>query len=136
MKRIQLFGHSVVLSALAVLGTSVAAELNGLPSSLSGRWTDPNGSASQSVSLSIDSVSGTGKLTVWSNQSSCTINGAPAAITKEGPKITVIVSKEYSNPCRDNVSMVLNKKEGAEEYEGEIRQNVPGYPILKVKLSP
>jgi|Laugresbdmm110dd_1035094.scaffolds.fasta_scaffold18060_2 hypothetical protein len=136
MKRIKLFRHSAVLSAFAVLGTSAAAELTGLPSSLSGRWTDPNGSASQSVSLSIDSANGTGKLTVWSNRSSCTINGAPATITKEGNKITVIVSKEYSNPCRDNVSMVLNKKDGADEYEGEIRQNVPGYPILKVKLSP
>lgn len=136
MKRIQLFRHSVALSAFAVLGASIAAELTGVPSSLSGRWNDPNSSASQSVDLSIDSANGTGKLTVWSNIASCTIKEAPASITKEGNKITVIVSKEYSNPCRDNVSMVLNKKDGAEEYEGEIRQNVPGYPILKVKLSP
>jgi hypothetical protein len=136
MKQIKLFRHSAALFACAILGTSVAAELTGVPSSLSGRWTDPNGSASQSVSLSIDSASGTGKLTVWSNNSSCTISGAPATVTKEGNKIAVIVSKEYSNPCRDNISMVLNKKDDAEEYEGEIRQNVPGYPILKVKLSP
>ena len=136
MKRNKLFRDSSALFAFVFLGTAIAAELAGVPSSLSGRWTDPNGSASQSVSLSIDSVSGTGKLTVWSNNSSCTIREAPATVTKEGNKITVIVSKEYSNPCRDNVSMVLNKKDGAEEYEGEIRQNVPGYPILKVKLSP
>ncbi|MBI5790580.1 MAG: hypothetical protein HZA63_03800 [Rhodocyclales bacterium] len=136
MKRIKTFRHSAALFAFAILGTSVAAELTGVPNSLSGRWSDPNGSANQAVSLSIDSANGTGKLTVWSNNSSCTISGAPATVTKEGNKITVIVSKEYSNPCRDNVSMVLNKKDGVEEYEGEIRQNVPGYPILKVKLSP
>jgi hypothetical protein len=136
MNRIKLLRHSAPLFALGILGTSVAAELTGVPSSLSGRWTDPNGNAGQTVSLIIDSASGTGKLTVWSNISACTISGAPATITKEGNKITVIVSKEYSNPCRDNVSMVLNKKDDTEEYEGEIRQNAPGYPILKVKLRP
>lgn len=136
MKLSRLFCLSFSLFAIATLGTSVAAELSDVPSSLSGRWYDPNSSASQSVSLSIDSASGTGKLTVWSSNPSCTINGAPVAVTREGNTITVMVSKEYSNPCRDNVSMVLNKKDGAEEYDGEIRQNVPGYPILKVKLSP
>ena len=136
MKRRKVIHHSIAVLAIVILGTSVAAELSGVPGSLSGRWSDPNSSASQSVSLSIDSTSGTGKLTVWSSNSSCTINGAPASVTKEGNKITVMVSKEYSNPCRDNVSMVIFKKDGAEEYEGEIRQNVPGYPILKVKLSP
>lgn len=136
MKRSKLLRHSFSLFAISILGTSVATELSSFPSNLSGRWNDPNSSASQSVSLSIDSASGTGKLTVWSSNPACTINGAPAAVTKDGNKITVVVSKEYSNPCRDNVSMVLNKKDGADEYEGEIRQNVPGYPILKVKLSP
>lgn len=136
MKRTILLRYSAALFSFAILGTSVAAELTGLPNKLSGRWTDPNGSASQSVSLSIESASGTGKLTVWSNNPSCTISGAPATIAKEGSRIVVIVSKEYANPCRDNISMVLTKKDGAEEYEGEIRQNVPGYPVLKVKLSP
>lgn len=136
MKRTILLRYSAALFSFAILGTPAAAELTGLPNSLSGRWTAPNGSASQSVSLSIESASGTGKLTVWSNNSSCTISGAPATITKDGNKIVVIVSKEYSNPCRDNISMVLTKKDGAEEYEGEIHQNVPGYSVLKVKLNP
>jgi hypothetical protein len=136
VNRNKLLELSTIISTFAILSTSVAAEVKGVPSSLSGRWSDPNGSASNSVSLSIDSASGAGKLTVWSSQAGCTISGAPATVAKEGNKITVTVSKEYSNPCRDNVSMVLTKKEGSDEYEGEIRQNVPGYPVLKVKLSP
>lgn len=61
---------------------------------------------------------------------------APWTVARDGNKITMTVSKEYSNPCPDNVSMVISKKDGSEEYEGEISQSVPGYPVLKVKLSP
>lgn len=125
----------IALAACTVCATA-SAQVSGVPGSLSGRWTDPNGNASHSVSLSIDAASGTGKLTVWSNNSRCTMHDAPATVTKAGNEITVIISKEYSNPCRDNVSMVISKKEGSDDYEGEIRQNVPGYPVLKVKLSP
>ncbi len=123
---------SVVASTLVIAQVTV-------PSKLSGRWTTPDGAASQSISATIDQTSLKGTLTVWSAIAPCTIKEAPIAVTTDGDKLMFKVDPSYTNPCRSGISVELVKKSGSNEYEGEPRQGGPSaaqFPMLKVKMSP
>ena len=123
---------SIFVSALAIAQVA-------LPGKLSGRWTTPDGAASQSISATIDQASSKGTLTVWSAVVPCIVKEAPISVTADGDKLTFKVDSSYTNPCRSGVSVELVKKSGSNEYEGELRQGGPSavqFPMLKVKMSP
>jgi len=131
--------QAAVMSGLAILFTSVAAQVVTAPSKLSGRWTTVDGAASQSISANIDAATSKGTLTVWSSSSDCTIRDAPIAVTSTGEKLIMKVDPSYSNPCRSEVSVELTKKADSDDYEGELRQGGRAgarFPILRVKMSP
>lgn len=131
--------QAAVLSCFAAVVTSVCAQGVSPPRELSGRWTTVDGAYSQSISAIIDAATSKGTLTVWSNDSSCTIRNAPIAVTSAGEKLVLKVDPTYSNPCRSDVSVELTKKAGSNDYEGELRQGGPAgarFPILRVKMSP
>lgn len=128
--------HAAVLFGFAVMYTSVAAQVNAIPSKLSGRWTTLDGAYSQSISTNIDVATSKGEITVWSNQSTCSIRDAPIAVTSSGEKLILKVDSSYSNPCRSNVSVELTKKAGSDDYEGELHQDGTAFPVLRVKMSP
>jgi hypothetical protein len=128
--------QAAAIFAFAIVYTSVAAQVNATPSKLSGRWTTLDGAYSQSISANIDVATSKGEITVWSNQSGCTIRDAPIAVTSTGEKLIFKVDSSYSNPCRSNVLVELTKKAGTDDYEGELRQDGTAFPILRVKMSP
>ena len=127
----------MILLASTAISTLAAAQVI-LPSKISGRWTTPDGAASQSISATIDQGSLKGTLTVWSALPSCTIKEAPISVTADGDKLTLKVDSSYTNPCRSGVSVELVKKSGSNEYEGQLLQGGPSaaqFPMLKVKMS-
>ena len=131
----------IVAATLAFLAAyaPVFAQNSSIPSKLSGRWTTLDGSFSQTISLKLDLTAGKGELTVWSNAAGCSINNAPVTVTVQGDNIAAKVDASYSNPCRSDVSLEIVKKDGSNNYEGELRQGGDAgrqYPILKVKMSP
>jgi len=131
--------QAAVLSGLAILFTSVAAQEVTAPSKLSGRWTTVDGAASHSISAKIDSATSKGTLTVLSNSFGCSMRDAPISVTSTGEKLILKVDPSYSNMCRSEVSVELTKKAGSDDYEGELRQGGPAgarFPILRVKMSP
>ena len=128
--------QAAVLSGFSIMFTSVVAQVNAIPSKLSGRWTTPDGAYSQSISANIDVATSKGEITVWSNQSGCSIRDAPIAVTSTGEKLILKVDSSYSNPCRSNVSVELTKTAGTEDYEGELRQDGTNFPVLRVKMTP
>lgn len=139
MKSTACIRNVVLLSTFAIMVTPVAAQVSTVPSKLSGRWTTLDGAYSQSILASIDSAASKGTLTVWSNDSSCTIREAPIAVTFVGEKLVLKVAPSYSNPCRADVSVELTKKVGSTEFEGELRQGGPAgaqFPVLRVKMGP
>lgn len=105
--------------------TSAWAQGANPPRELSGRWTTVDGAYSQPISATLDAATSKGTLTVWSNDSSCTIRSAPIAVTSAGEKLLLKVDPTYSNPCRSDVSVELTKKTGSDDYEGELRQGGP-----------
>lgn len=128
---------TTTLLACAAVSTLAVAQVV-LPSKLSGRWTTPDGAASQSISATIDQANAKGTLTVWSALAPCSIKEAPIAVTAVGDKLTLKVDSSYTNPCRSGLSVELVKKPGSNEYEGELLQGGPSaaqFPMLKVKMS-
>lgn len=133
------FRHNlkIIFLASAAVSTIAVAQVI-LPSKLSGRWTTPDGAASQSISATIDQASQKGTLTVWSALAPCTIKEAPISVTSDGDKLTLKVDSSYANPCRSGVTVELVKKSGLNEYEGQLLQGGPSaaqFPMLKVKMS-
>lgn len=131
--------QATVLLGFALVFTSVAAQKISVPSKLSGRWTTVDGAYSQSISANIDAATSKGTLTVWSNDSSCTIHGAPITVASAGGKLSLKVDPSYSNSCRADISVELTKKADSDDYEGELRQGGPAgarFPVLRVKMSP
>ena len=129
----------IALSVFAMLSATAVAQLANVPSKLSGRWTSLDGAYGQTISAKIDLAMAKGTLTVYSNDSACTIREAPISVISTGEKLTLKVDPSYSNPCRADVSVELTKKAGTDDYEGELRQGGPAggqFPILRVKMSP
>ena len=135
VKGISLIRQAVVLSGFAIMSTSVVAQVI-VPTKLSGRWTSPDGAQSQAISTNIDPATSKGTLTVWANKPACTIHGAAITVTLDGEKLILKVDPSYVNSCRSDVSVVLIKKSGSDDYEGELHQKGLVYDILQVKMSP
>ena len=126
---------SCVLAGIAPL--LVAAQ--GLPQSLSGRWTTVDGAASQAMSLTLDSTASKGALSVLSGNPECSIKDAPFTFTSDADKLEITVDAGWSNSCRADVSISLVRQADTGIYVGQLRQGGPAgkrFPVLKVRLSP
>lgn len=148
--------QTLVVVLVAVFGSITAANSQGiatvpsevpvtnppqshLPNKLSGMWTTVDGRGTGEIALDIDSAGGKATLYVFSNYGFCTIKDAPATVSTEANKLKVQVDPAYSNFCRKDISLELVKRDGSEDYEGELQQGGRAKdrdPILKVKLHP
>lgn len=121
---------------LSVLSSFASAD-DMLPKNLAGRWSTLDEMYSGAASLKVDAEDpAKGRLTIWSNAPQCNVIDAPVTVTTAGKVIVAKVNSGYRNSCREDITITLTRSDSADEYVGEIRQDVPAHPVLRVKLRP